>query len=114
MLCERPWYATMAIAIQRIAGDVVRAAKCLPRGSQRQVPVPPGQILDRAKLCPADFRACDRQLALHLQLRKLYTHSPLSRAQPFRDALRECRPALSGDPMRDDRRVSCGLSWPAD
>src|SRR5882762_1440756 len=108
MLYGRPWCATMATAIQRIAGDVVRASKCLPRGLQRRVPVPLGQILDPAKPRPADFRACDRQLALHLQPRKLDSHSPLNCAQPFLDALQAHRLVLSLDPMRDERTADCG------
>src|SRR5258705_6430112 len=114
MLCERPWYATMATAIQRINGDAARAAKYLPRGLQRQVLVPPGQILDPAKPCPADSRACGQRLALHLQPRKLDTHSLLNCAQPFPDTLQARRPALSSDPMRDERRAGCGLGLSAD
>src|SRR6185503_13137966 len=114
MLCERPSCATMATAIQRINGDAARASKYLPRGLQRLVLVPPGQILDPIKPCPADFRACDRRLVLHLQPRKLDTHSLLNCAQPFPDTLQARRPAPSSDPKRDERRAGCGLWLSAD
>src|SRR4030095_1416651 len=101
---ERPWYATMATAIRRIAGDVASAAKCLPRASQRQAPVLPDQILDPTKLHPTNFRACDRQLVLHRRPRTLDTHSLPDYVQAIRGTLPEHRPELSADPKRDERR----------